>query len=107
MSVLGQKDASCGVSEGFAILSPPGRWQLVEGRFSLPQSMFAVGWLELKEVQRAQSQLNKCFSNITEPFKVSCVAWLLPSDQHLLFLPCPFPSRSHHTGSRPLDWSPC
>lgn len=32
-------------------------------------SMFAVGWLELKEMQRAQSQLNKCFSNITEPFK--------------------------------------
>lgn len=38
-----------------------------------PQSMFAVGWLELKEVQRAQTHLNKCFSNITEPFKVS--AW--------------------------------
>ncbi|KAJ7420779.1 Acid trehalase-like protein 1 [Willisornis vidua] len=33
-------------------------------------SMFAVGWLELKEVQRAQSQLLKCFNNITEPFKV-------------------------------------
>ncbi|NWQ83473.1 PGGHG glucosidase, partial [Columbina picui] len=33
-------------------------------------SMFAVGWLELKELQRAQSQLNKCFSNITEPFKI-------------------------------------
>ncbi|XP_068050538.1 protein-glucosylgalactosylhydroxylysine glucosidase isoform X3 [Anomalospiza imberbis] len=33
-------------------------------------SMFAVGWLELKELQRAQSQLEKCFSNITEPFKV-------------------------------------
>ncbi|XP_074951424.1 protein-glucosylgalactosylhydroxylysine glucosidase isoform X2 [Phalacrocorax aristotelis] len=33
-------------------------------------SMFAVGWLELKEVQRAQSQLDKCFSNITEPFKI-------------------------------------
>ncbi|KAM8807317.1 protein-glucosylgalactosylhydroxylysine glucosidase [Eudromia elegans] len=39
-------------------------------------SMFAVGWLELKEVQRAQSQLNKCFSNITEPFKV----WVENSD---------------------------
>ncbi|RLV97182.1 hypothetical protein DV515_00011997 [Chloebia gouldiae] len=33
-------------------------------------SMFAVGWLELKELQRAWSQLEKCFSNITEPFKV-------------------------------------
>ncbi|NXS89592.1 PGGHG glucosidase, partial [Erpornis zantholeuca] len=33
-------------------------------------SMFAVGWLELKEPQRAWSQLEKCFSNITEPFKV-------------------------------------
>ncbi|NWV82173.1 PGGHG glucosidase, partial [Dasyornis broadbenti] len=39
-------------------------------------SMFAVGWLELKELQRAQSQLEKCFSNITEPFKV----WVENSD---------------------------
>lgn len=29
-----------------------------------------MGWLELKELQRARSQLEKCFSNITEPFKV-------------------------------------
>ncbi|KAG8125605.1 hypothetical protein E2320_020872, partial [Naja naja] len=33
------------------------------------QSMFAIGWLELKEVKRAQQQMSKCFSNITEPFK--------------------------------------
>nr|XP_006131719.1 protein-glucosylgalactosylhydroxylysine glucosidase [Pelodiscus sinensis]XP_006131720.1 protein-glucosylgalactosylhydroxylysine glucosidase [Pelodiscus sinensis] len=33
-------------------------------------SMFAIGWMELKEIQRAQSQLNKCFNNITEPFKI-------------------------------------
>ncbi|NXV80791.1 PGGHG glucosidase, partial [Atlantisia rogersi] len=39
-------------------------------------SMFAVGWLELKEVQRAQSQLRRCFSNITEPFKI----WVENSD---------------------------
>ncbi|XP_039562518.1 protein-glucosylgalactosylhydroxylysine glucosidase isoform X2 [Passer montanus] len=39
-------------------------------------SMFAVGWLELKELQRARSQLEKCFSNITEPFKV----WVENSD---------------------------
>ncbi|XP_010220242.1 PREDICTED: acid trehalase-like protein 1 [Tinamus guttatus] len=39
-------------------------------------SMFAVGWLELKEMERAQSQLNKCFSNITEPFKI----WVENSD---------------------------
>ncbi|NWW80441.1 PGGHG glucosidase, partial [Climacteris rufus] len=39
-------------------------------------SMFAVGWLELKELQRAQRQLEKCFSNITEPFKV----WVENSD---------------------------
>ncbi|NWU20194.1 PGGHG glucosidase, partial [Dyaphorophyia castanea] len=39
-------------------------------------SMFAVGWLELKEPQRAWSQLEKCFSNITEPFKV----WVENSD---------------------------
>nr|BAR88294.1 protein-glucosylgalactosylhydroxylysine glucosidase [Gallus gallus] len=39
-------------------------------------SMFAVGWLELKETQRAQGLLNKCFSNITEPFKI----WVENSD---------------------------
>ncbi|NWI40528.1 PGGHG glucosidase, partial [Picathartes gymnocephalus] len=39
-------------------------------------SMFAMGWLELKELQRAWSQLEKCFSNITEPFKV----WVENSD---------------------------
>ncbi|XP_062823571.1 protein-glucosylgalactosylhydroxylysine glucosidase isoform X1 [Anolis carolinensis] len=39
-------------------------------------SMFAVGWLELKETERAQHQLNKCFSNITEPFKI----WVENSD---------------------------
>ncbi|NWV58499.1 PGGHG glucosidase, partial [Malurus elegans] len=39
-------------------------------------SMFAVGWLELKEPQRAWTQLEKCFSNITEPFKV----WVENSD---------------------------
>ncbi|NXT24484.1 PGGHG glucosidase, partial [Syrrhaptes paradoxus] len=33
-------------------------------------SMFAVGWLELQELQRARSQLEKCFSNITEPFEI-------------------------------------
>lgn len=53
--------------------------------------MFAVGWLELKEVQRAQALLNKCFSNITEPFKVSwvlCPTMGVPRDQHSLALPC-------------------
>uniref|UniRef100_A0A8B9PMS4 Protein-glucosylgalactosylhydroxylysine glucosidase n=1 Tax=Apteryx owenii TaxID=8824 RepID=A0A8B9PMS4_APTOW len=39
-------------------------------------SMFAVGWLELKEAQKAQNQLSKCFSNITEPFKI----WVENSD---------------------------
>ncbi|XP_072194702.1 protein-glucosylgalactosylhydroxylysine glucosidase isoform X2 [Excalfactoria chinensis] len=39
-------------------------------------SMFAVGWLELKEMERAQGQLNKCFNNITEPFKI----WVENSD---------------------------
>ncbi|XP_043825648.1 protein-glucosylgalactosylhydroxylysine glucosidase [Dromiciops gliroides] len=33
-------------------------------------SMFAVGWMELKESQKAHAQLQKCFSNISEPFKV-------------------------------------
>ncbi|XP_072495684.1 protein-glucosylgalactosylhydroxylysine glucosidase isoform X2 [Notamacropus eugenii] len=32
-------------------------------------SMFAVGWMELKEIQKAHEQLRKCFSNISEPFK--------------------------------------
>lgn len=40
--------------------------------------MFAVGWLELKEAERAQQQLSKCFGNITEPFKVRLLeTWLL------------------------------
>ncbi|NWX30859.1 PGGHG glucosidase, partial [Notiomystis cincta] len=43
---------------------------------SMSWTMFAMGWLELKELQRAQSQLEKCFSNITEPFKV----WVENSD---------------------------
>uniref|UniRef100_H3BDF9 Protein-glucosylgalactosylhydroxylysine glucosidase n=1 Tax=Latimeria chalumnae TaxID=7897 RepID=H3BDF9_LATCH len=33
-------------------------------------SMFAVGWMELKESKMAQNQLKKCFSNIQEPFKI-------------------------------------
>ncbi|KAG8437893.1 hypothetical protein GDO86_008551 [Hymenochirus boettgeri] len=33
-------------------------------------SMFAVGWMELKKIEKAQQQLKKCFTNITEPFKV-------------------------------------
>uniref|UniRef100_UPI003AAA9432 protein-glucosylgalactosylhydroxylysine glucosidase isoform X1 n=2 Tax=Centroberyx gerrardi TaxID=166262 RepID=UPI003AAA9432 len=32
--------------------------------------MFAVGWLELGEAERAQHLLQKCFSNIQEPFQV-------------------------------------
>lgn len=100
MSALGQKGASCGVTlEPLLYCHPWGRQELVKGLFSLLQSMFAVGWLELKEVQRAQSQLNKCFSNITEPFKVSCVSChgYFPCDKHLLFLSCLFLRRSRHT----------
>ncbi|XP_060694448.1 protein-glucosylgalactosylhydroxylysine glucosidase isoform X2 [Hemiscyllium ocellatum] len=33
-------------------------------------SMFAIGWLELKNVSQAQHQFNKCYSHIQEPFKV-------------------------------------
>ncbi|XP_074086767.1 protein-glucosylgalactosylhydroxylysine glucosidase [Macrotis lagotis] len=33
-------------------------------------SMFAVGWMELKEMPKAHGHLRKCFSNISEPFKV-------------------------------------
>ncbi|XP_072826787.1 protein-glucosylgalactosylhydroxylysine glucosidase isoform X2 [Vicugna pacos] len=34
-------------------------------------SMFAVGWLELKDARRAWDLLEKSFPNISEPFKVS------------------------------------
>lgn len=33
-------------------------------------SMFAVGWMELKDPSRAQTLLNRSFTNVTEPFKV-------------------------------------
>ncbi|XP_072448218.1 protein-glucosylgalactosylhydroxylysine glucosidase isoform X2 [Chiloscyllium punctatum] len=33
-------------------------------------SMFAIGWLELKNVSQAQHQFSKCYSHIQEPFKV-------------------------------------
>lgn len=33
--------------------------------------MFAIGWLELGEAERAQRLLEKCFSNIQGPFQVS------------------------------------
>ncbi|XP_020383839.2 protein-glucosylgalactosylhydroxylysine glucosidase isoform X1 [Rhincodon typus] len=33
-------------------------------------SMFAIGWLELKNITQAQHQFNKCYSHIQEPFKV-------------------------------------
>ncbi|XP_023510634.1 protein-glucosylgalactosylhydroxylysine glucosidase isoform X4 [Equus caballus] len=33
-------------------------------------SMFAVGWLELKDARRARDLLERSFANITEPFKV-------------------------------------
>lgn len=36
-----------------------------------PQSMFAVGWMELKEPGRAWGLLERSFANITEPFKAS------------------------------------
>ncbi|XP_021501919.1 protein-glucosylgalactosylhydroxylysine glucosidase isoform X1 [Meriones unguiculatus] len=33
-------------------------------------SMFAVGWMELKDPSKAQVLLNRSFTNVTEPFKV-------------------------------------
>ncbi|KAG9465936.1 hypothetical protein GDO78_017504 [Eleutherodactylus coqui] len=33
-------------------------------------SMFAIGYMELKESKMAQQQLKKCFSNISDPFKI-------------------------------------
>ncbi|XP_073419378.1 protein-glucosylgalactosylhydroxylysine glucosidase isoform X1 [Dendrobates tinctorius] len=33
-------------------------------------SMFAIGYMELKEMKMAEQQLKKCFTNITDPFKI-------------------------------------
>ncbi|KAM4017648.1 protein-glucosylgalactosylhydroxylysine glucosidase [Anomaloglossus baeobatrachus] len=33
-------------------------------------SMFAIGYMELKETKMAEQQLKKCFANITDPFKI-------------------------------------
>ncbi|XP_069821516.1 protein-glucosylgalactosylhydroxylysine glucosidase isoform X1 [Dendropsophus ebraccatus] len=33
-------------------------------------SMFAIGYMELRETKMAQEQLKKCFANITDPFKI-------------------------------------
>ena len=41
---------------------------------AMTKAMFAVGWLELKEFQRASLSFKEGYANITEPFKVnSCV----------------------------------
>lgn len=40
-------------------------------RFPPAQSMFAIGWLELKEPGRARGLLDRSFTYISEPFKVS------------------------------------
>lgn len=34
-------------------------------------SMFAVGWMELRDPSKAQVHLSRSFANVTEPFKVS------------------------------------
>lgn len=39
------------------------------------QSMFAIGWLELGDTEKAQLLLQKCFQNIQGPFQVS---WCRP-----------------------------
>lgn len=38
--------------------------------FSSLKSMFAIGWLELGEAEKAQHLLEKCFKNIQGPFQV-------------------------------------
>lgn len=49
--------------------------------FSCPeQSMFAIGWLELGDTDKAQLLLQKCFQNIQGPFQVS---WCRPPWQGL------------------------
>lgn len=39
--------------------------------FSTVKGMFAIGWLELGEAEKAQLLLEKCFKNIQGPFQVS------------------------------------
>ncbi|PIO29415.1 hypothetical protein AB205_0026490, partial [Aquarana catesbeiana] len=34
-------------------------------------SMFSIGFMEIKQIDAAETQLKKCFANITEPFKVT------------------------------------
>lgn len=33
-------------------------------------SMFSIGFMEIKQIDAAETQLKKCFANITEPFKI-------------------------------------
>lgn len=46
--------------------------------------MFAIGWLELGEAERAQLLLEKCFKNIQGPFQVSSASIFL--ELQLLFI---------------------
>lgn len=45
--------------------------QLIEAFTFHPKGMFAIGWLELGEADKALLLLEKCFSNIQGPFQVS------------------------------------
>lgn len=56
--------------------------------------MFAIGWLELGEAEKAQLLLQKCFQNIQGPFqvrlapfhkKIKIKYWLMDADM----LTCP------------------
>lgn len=61
----------------FLHFSPRTTCRLLSGYVSLDfflclvQSMFAIGWLELGEAEKAQLLLQKCFQNIQGPFQVS------------------------------------
>ena len=47
--------------------------------------MFAVGWLELGEAEKAQQELQKCFKNIQGPFQVR-VMLIIPAELNYLLL---------------------
>lgn len=46
--------------------------------------MFAIGWLELGEAEKAQLLLEKCFKNIQGPFQVSFGSCALYDFNHYL-----------------------
>lgn len=54
---------------------------------AMTKAMFAVGWLELKEFEKASVSFKEGYANITEPFKVnSRVTFSIPSNFVILYI---------------------